>query len=610
MIFRPTMSLKFALAGCTLLASVDLLYGHALRDRARGSVASLGGRVVRGDITGKVPVGRIVVSIRPGDEEAERRTVTDDQGRFAFDNLPQGRYLVRASRVGWVTTYYGSPRPGRPPGVRVEVAEGAQVSLEVPVIPGSVIAGQVVDQNGRPMPREYPSLLESRLVGSRRVLTGLRDSPIGSFERSTDEQGNFRLFGLPPGTYYLVVNPSAPAGARLTTEEEVRWAFQPPGGVTSQTPALGPVSGYAPVYFPGTLDPTASQPIHLGPGEVREGLTYRVGLVVVARLEGVARRADGEPAAGARISLSPRQSLVITETSSREVTADATGRFAFQNVPPGEYRVIGRLAGAAQRCTAHLTGQAVLQWAQTDVSVSGVDVSSVALTLAAAPAVSGRLTFAGTTMKPPADLTTIRLQFISMEAAASAMAMAAASIPSYSAAVDATGAFRADGLPPDSYAASVTWPGMRTGDGLTGWWLTTIAVGGRDIGDSPIEVRPNEDLKDVTIAFKDRIGAIEGRLTDGGGRPAPEYFVLSFPVERSAWTMTSRRAAPAVRPGTDGQFRIPGLPPGQYYLAVVTAVDPDEVMDPAFLEAILPGAVRVTVSDGATVRQDLRIAIK
>jgi hypothetical protein len=30
-------------------------------------------------------------------------------------------------------------------------------------------------------------------------------------------------------------------------------------------------------------------------------------------------------------------------------------------------------------------------------------------------------------------------------------------------------------------------------------------------------------------------------------------------------------------------------------------------MDPSFLEAILPGALRVTVSEGQTVRQDLRI---
>jgi hypothetical protein len=36
-------------------------------------------------------------------------------------------------------------------------------------------------------------------------------------------------------------------------------------------------------------------------------------------------------------------------------------------------------------------------------------------------------------------------------------------------------------------------------------------------------------------------------------------------------------------------------------------VDQDEATDPAFLEAILPGAIRIAVPEGRTVRQDLRI---
>ena len=72
--------------------------------------------------------------------------------------------------------------------------------------------------------------------------------------------------------------------------------------------------------------------------------------------------------------------------------------------------------------------------------------------------------------------------------------------------------------------------------------------------------------------------------------------------------IASRRAVSAVRPGTDGRFRVNGLLAGEYYLAVVTAVEPDDAMDPAFLEAVLPSAIRVTVKDGETLRQDLKIA--
>ena len=64
---------------------------------------------------------------------------------------------------------------------------------------------------------------------------------------------------------------------------------------------------------------------------------------------------------------------------------------------------------------------------------------------------------------------------------------------------------------------------------------------------------------------------------------------------------------PPVRPATDGRFRVNGLLPGDYYLAVVTAVGQDESADPAFLEAILPSAIKITVAAGEARRQDLKI---
>ena len=96
-------------------------------------------------------------------------------------------------------------------------------------------------------------------------------------------------------------------------------------------------------------------------------------------------------------------------------------------------------------------------------------------------------------------------------------------------------------------------------------------------------------------------------LTDPAGRPAPEYFVLAFPVERSSWTTVSRRIVAPVRPATDGRYRIAGLPAGDYWLAVVTTMDPDSGTDPEFLESILSGAIKITVGEGETKRQDLRI---
>jgi hypothetical protein len=427
---------------------------------------------------------------------------------------------------------------------------------------------------------------------------------IGNFERGTDDRGEFRLFGLPPGTYYLLVNPSIASGARVTTSDEVRWALQPPiaGREASAPPAPGPVAGYATFFYPGTPDPAQAQPIVVGPGEVRDGLTFRVGFVMVARVSGVAQRPDGTPAASSTVTMRHREMKASLEGSDRTARTDASGRFTFQNVAPAVYRMTIRASSATPPKDLDL-------WGQTDVVVTGGDIDGVGLALAPASAISGRIVFDGQ-REAPESPAVVRLQFTPADAMARALSGAGMAASPHAAEVQADGTFRVEGLPPDRYLVGASWPGMRTGDGSTGWWITTIRVGDRELADAPIDVEANTNVRDVAITFSDRIGAIEGTLTDAAGRPAPEYFVLAFPVDRASWTTLSRRTVPPARPATDGRFRLNGLLAGDYYLAVVTTMDSEDGTDPAFLESILPSAIRLTVGRGQALRQDLRIGRK
>ncbi len=532
--------------------------------------------------------------------------MTDDEGRFRLDRLPAGRYLVVTSKMGWVTSHYGSPRHGYPPGVRVAIAEGAPTSIEIPLIRASAIAGRIVHEDGRVMPRQWPWILEQRMVGDRRMLARARmPYDIGNFELSTDDRGEFRLFGLPPGTYYLLVNPSIASGARVTTSDEVRWALQPAGApgagaasATGPVPPPGPVAGYATFYYPGTTDPAQAQPIVVGPGEVREGLTFRIGYVTVARVAGIAQRPDGSPAANATVTMRHRELKASLEGSDRSARTDAAGRFTFQSVPPGDYRVMIRASSATPPKQIDL-------WAQADVRVSGSDVEGVGLALGPASTIAGRVAFAGTGTPPP-DLSVVTLHFVAVQEMAVAMSGGGPVMQPPAATVQADGSFRVEGLTPDRYLVRASWPGMRTADG-GGWWITSIRAGTRELGDAPIGVEPNTNVEGVTVTFSDRIGTIEGTLTDSGGRPAPDYFVVAFPVERESWTTVSRRIVPPARPGTDGRYRVTGLLAGDYYLAVVTSMDEQDGADPAFLEALVPSAIKITVGSGETQRQDLMI---
>jgi hypothetical protein len=285
------------------------------------------------------------------------------------------------------------------------------------------------------------------------------------------------------------------------------------------------------------------------------------------------------------------------EGSGWTARTDAQGGFTIQSLPPGDYRLSVRAPSGPP---------AVLDlWAQTDVAVRGSDVDGVGLALAPGSTISGRIVFDGT--KAPAPQAP-PIYFVSADSMAMLLSggSPAGPVPP-PIRIEPDGSFVAAGLPPDRYLALLNWPGMRTDDGLGGWWLTSIRVGDRDIGDAPIVVEPNTNVRDVTLTFRDRIGVVEGMLTDANGRPAPEYFVLAFSADRSSWTTTSRRKVEPARPGTDGRYRLAGLLAGDYYVAVVTVADDNDIVDARFLEALIPMAIRMSIADGETRRQDLKI---
>jgi len=79
-----------------------------------------------------------------------------------------------------------------------------------------------------------------------------------------------------------------------------------------------------------------------------------------------------------------------------------------------------------------------------------------------------------------------------------------------------------------------------------------------------------------------------------------------FPTTSALWLPQSRRIQ-GVRPAADGAFTFPGLPPGDYLLAAIDDVEPGEWFDPAFLQRLLPTAMKLTIAEGEQKVQDIRL---
>jgi hypothetical protein len=125
---------------------------------------------------------------------------SDARGRYEISQLPAGRYIVSASRSGFVTTSFGQRAPDRP-GTPIEVADGQTADRVNFALPrGGSISGRIVDDDGEPVASAQVVAQRYWYVGGSRRLVGAASE--GGSDRS-DGLGQFRLYALPPGEYYV-----------------------------------------------------------------------------------------------------------------------------------------------------------------------------------------------------------------------------------------------------------------------------------------------------------------------------------------------------------------------------------------------------------------------
>jgi hypothetical protein len=186
----------------------------------RGTVAN--------SVTGD-PIRRVLVQAGPYAQ------LTDAQGRFEFTGLSAGQFSIGVQKPGFFTGNGGGG-----PATIVDVGPKTPDAV-IKLIPEGIIFGHLTDENGEPMEDVFVHVRGWRVINGRRQLQETSG-------QSTDEEGNFRLFGLMPGTYYLQTGEVADRGA-------MQMLFSAGRG------------GYPSSYFPGVRQLNGATPIQVAPGQ-------------------------------------------------------------------------------------------------------------------------------------------------------------------------------------------------------------------------------------------------------------------------------------------------------------------------------------------------------
>ena len=185
-----------------------------VRDSARvaAGTASISGTVfVAGEAKQRARRVRVTLSNVAGASPGQT-TTTDDSGAFTFHRLTPGQYELQAFKNAYLRASYGASRPDRA-GTPVVVKDGETVAnLAMTIARGGVITGVVRDTGGRPVPGLNVRVLKLgyNAVTGERTLGAPSTGSVGL----TDDRGEYRAYGLPPGGYLVVVVPRVSSGPR------------------------------------------------------------------------------------------------------------------------------------------------------------------------------------------------------------------------------------------------------------------------------------------------------------------------------------------------------------------------------------------------------------
>jgi hypothetical protein len=494
--------------------------------------------VTTGTISGLVvnergePMPGTSVFLRSMASRTGRSTSADADGRFRAVGLEPGLYTITGYSPAYVlqapefestVTYY---RVGD--SVRVEMVKGGVITgtitnaMNEPVIGVRVRALRLRDPKGQPV----------------------RTPPTGNFDRTTDDRGIYRIYGLPPGTYVVSA-----------------------GGGAGQSYQLNPFETDTPTFAPSSTRDGATEFTVRSGEETTADIRYRSD--PGHAISGTVKTTN--TAAGASVMLLGADGVFLPLGQAMQMP---NGRgFEITGIGDGDYQLF-----ATEFPTNVMGGTTMPDVSFSEskrVTVKGADVSGIELITRPASSIAGRIALEPSKAaecqgkrKPLFAETLIDLVRHDKDSDASQLFMR---MMSSAMSPDPKGAFSFRNLGSGRYRFNTNFHARF-------WYLQSITIGAAatttpaaktstprvDPAASWTVLKPGEKISDLTITLAEGAASIRGKVPVAEGATIPAgTAVFLVPAETDKSADVLRYFVTDV--SSDGTFGFNSLPPGRYW---------------------------------------------
>jgi hypothetical protein len=558
---------------------------------ARGAVLGMLEQINSAQNAGRGAAGPAAISL-----------TSDRDGRFAVSALPPGQYTVTAQREG----FFGPETIAATQNVAtasVSVIEGAQTAeLLLSLTPGAAVEGRVHDLQGRP-------LVSANAQAFRLVYQAGRPNLQQAANAQTNDRGEYRLYRLPPGDYYLSVTPAA-AGGRGFGAARGRGATEPAQEVLPQT------------FHPDATDVRNARLLELRGGEELFGMDFILRPVPTIKVSGQVTTVVPLPVrtnARGAASTPPAQLFVLPSRAdmpnasgsgnagSANMNPPLNGTFELTGISRGSYDLFARVINPVPDVSVLREGnQPAAFFGRASFEAGVQDLQGVTLVIRPGVPLNGQVTIDGSREMGAAAIRIFLQAEDNSRFVTGYQQGAVRGQLQGQPGVGPDGAFSIPFVNPGTVRLTTTLSSMGqrgNGPNLLNAYVEDIREGGVSVYDNGLNVGI-EPPRPIEIVVKTDGGVVSGVVLNNQQTAATGTTVVLVPELR-------RRQNPAlykvVTSGVKGQFTFYGVAPGAYTLFAWESVSGGQYQNPEFLSRYVTRGRAVVVGPRSTVGAQLSL---